>query len=248
MPTALIVDDEPEANWLLARLVQLRGYRTLSAYNGRETLDAVRLERPDILFLDLMLPDTTGYSICESLKSDRQTHDIPVVIVTARLAAENRVLSFRHGAVEFILKPYTPSQIFAILAATASWPATLAALPSTGEIPLLAGDEVAAQAGVGRLWSLLLARTSWEAEEIRALALDLGHWLHHTYTWGRTHQADRLGSLSYAIEPECFSLTFRDDAGWNESSSSGALAGAGRFDEIVPLDGHPGTICRRKLV
>ena len=69
MPTALIVEDEPEANKLLSMLVQLRGYRTDSAFTGGEALEKVDREPPDIVFLDLMLPDINGYEVCQALKA-----------------------------------------------------------------------------------------------------------------------------------------------------------------------------------
>ena len=79
MPSALIVEDEPEANHLLAMLVQLRGYRTDSAYTGGEALEKVREQPPDIVFLDLMLPDMNGYEVCRALKTKKATSLIPIV-------------------------------------------------------------------------------------------------------------------------------------------------------------------------
>lgn len=121
MPTALIVEDEPDANKLLSLLVQLRGYRTESAFTGGEAMEKVGQARPDIIFLDLMLPDANGYDICKALKSHRQTNPIPVVVVTARVAAESRAQSYRVGATEHVPKPYTPDQIFAAMASADSW-------------------------------------------------------------------------------------------------------------------------------
>ena len=115
MPTALIVEDEPEANKLLGMLLRLRGYRTESAFTGKEALQIVEKRQPDIIFLDLMLPDLNGYEICKILKSSRGTSLIPLVIVTARIAAENRIESFCLGADDYIAKPYTPDQIFQAL-------------------------------------------------------------------------------------------------------------------------------------
>ena len=116
MPTALIVEDEPEANRLLARIVQLRGYRTRSAFNGVEAITAIEDEAFDVVFLDLMLPDANGYEICRRIKDRPETRSTPVVIVTARLADENRAQSAQVGADGFIPKPYTPGQIFEALA------------------------------------------------------------------------------------------------------------------------------------
>lgn len=122
MPTALIVEDEPEANRLLARIVQLKGYRTQSAFNGSEALIAVESEAFDVVFLDLMLPDANGYDICRAIKGRPESSHTPVVIVTARLADENRAMSQQVGADGFIPKPYTPGQIFDALASTSSPP------------------------------------------------------------------------------------------------------------------------------
>ncbi len=116
MPLALIVEDEPEANRLLSMIVQLRGYQTRSAFTGSEALSAMEgQERPDVVFLDLMLPDTNGYEVCRLIKARPDTQAIPVVMVTARLAEENMARSEAVGADGFIPKPYTPNQIFEAL-------------------------------------------------------------------------------------------------------------------------------------
>lgn len=120
MPTALIVEDEPEANRLLAMIVQLKGYVTRSAFNGREAMTAIEDETFDVVFLDLMLPDTNGYEICRKIKDRPESSATPVVIVTARLADENRAKSAEVGADGFIPKPYTPGQIFEALAAAST--------------------------------------------------------------------------------------------------------------------------------
>jgi DNA-binding response OmpR family regulator len=127
MPTALIIEDEVEANKLLAMLVQLQGYRTDSAFDGAEALAKVRSHVPDVIFLDLMLPDLDGYDVCRSLKSAGTTSQIPVIIVTARLAAKNRIESFRAGADDFVPKPYTPDEIYQALDQSLSWKRQIAA-------------------------------------------------------------------------------------------------------------------------
>src|SRR5262249_26344966 len=136
MPTALIVEDEPEANKLLAMLVQLRGYQTESALDGASAMDHLRRQMPDVIFLDLMLPDGDGYDICRSLKSSRNTSQVPVIIVTARITDENRIESFRAGADDFIPKPYMPEQIFEALDEARAWTAQLESSRIDGEANL----------------------------------------------------------------------------------------------------------------
>lgn len=116
MPTALIVEDEPEANRLLSRIVQLKGYTTRSAHSGAEAVAAVQSDSFDIVFLDLMLPDMNGYEVCRVIKQHPVARATPVVVVTARLVDENRAKSAEVGADGFIPKPYTPVQIFEALA------------------------------------------------------------------------------------------------------------------------------------
>lgn len=116
MPRVLIVEDEPEANRLLCRLVQLKGCRTESALDGAAALEIALREPPDLIFLDLMLPDVDGLALCRRFKSLADTAKTPVVVVTARLSEENRAQSFAAGADVFISKPYLPDEIFQALA------------------------------------------------------------------------------------------------------------------------------------
>ncbi len=112
MPRVLIVEDEPEANRLLCMLLELKGCLTESAHDGAEALASVERDPPDLIFLDLMLPDVDGLELCRQLKSLGPTAKTPVVVVTARLSDENRAQSFAAGADHFISKPYLPDQIF----------------------------------------------------------------------------------------------------------------------------------------
>src|SRR4051812_13688943 len=159
MPIALIVEDEPEANQLLSMLVQLRGYQTHSAFTGGEALAKVEKVRPDIVFLDLMLPDINGFEVCRALKGNRDTSTIPVVMVTARVAAENRLQGFRAGATDYVPKPYTPDQIFGAMALADAWRARVADGELEGTISLDAAADVAILRDISRLWCLLLERT-----------------------------------------------------------------------------------------
>ena len=76
---------------------------------------------PDVVFLDLMLPDLDGYAVCRALKASGTTSQVPVMIVTARIAAENRIESFHAGADDYVPKPYTPDQIFEALDQSSEW-------------------------------------------------------------------------------------------------------------------------------
>src|SRR5438105_37166 len=170
MPTALIVEDEPEANKLLAMLLQLRGYRTVSAFRGAEALEKIRGHAPDVGFLDLMLPDMDGYDVCRSLRSDGPVSLIPVVIVTARLTAENRIESFGVGADDYIPKPYTPDQVFEALEQAGAWKDQLGLPQVEGQVALDVRDDGETLRRLAQLRRLLQARDGLAPEEIDGLS------------------------------------------------------------------------------
>ena len=101
----LIVDDEERNRKLLDVLLQTEGYQTLSAESGAEALSLAASEEPDLILLDLMMPDMDGFDVTRSLKSNPATSDIPIMIVSALddVAARRRLLA--SGADEFINKP-----------------------------------------------------------------------------------------------------------------------------------------------
>jgi DNA-binding response OmpR family regulator len=244
MPTALIVEDEPEANQLLSMLVQLRGYQTDSAFTGGEALEMVGRVRPDIVFLDLMLPDINGYDVCRALKASRPTCAIPVVMVTARLASENRVQGFRVGATDYVSKPYTPDQIFGAMARADDWRRRLEEGKDQGVIPLDARGDVAPLREISRLRTLLLERTRLSEEAARRLDQVLLDLATRAVEWGSRNGIGLVATLHYHWENEVLVLTLRDESGWFDADSPrrpeglGGLIARGRFAEVNCCEGE----------
>jgi CheY-like chemotaxis protein len=239
MPTALIVEDEVEANKLLAMLVQLQGYKTDSAFTGAEALAKVQTGVPDVIFLDLMLPDVDGYEICRALKRAGTTSQVPVIIVTARVAAKNRIDSFRAGADDYVPKPYTPDQIFRALAESESWKRQLAAPRVEGEVALDDSDEVNALRTLAQLRRLLMARSGLEPDVVEAIDAAVAVIWASVQDWARHHRSEQVATLAYSVTPESMTLTVRDECGWLDSLGQPAqqriattLAG-GPFDEVI---------------
>jgi CheY-like chemotaxis protein len=239
MPTALIVEDEPEANKLLAMLVQLRGYQTESALDGAQAIDHVRNHVPDVIFLDLMLPDVDGYDICRSLKSSGETRGIPVIIVTARVTAENRMESFRAGADDFIPKPYMPDQVFEALERARKTNAEIEGSCVNGEAMLDSRDEGETLRSLSRLRKAVVLRSGLEPGTIEELTRALRAIWANAVEWGNRRRLARVASLEYSLTDECLTLTVRDEDAWLEGRrqlEGGVLAGlasAALFDEIV---------------
>lgn len=214
MPNALIVEDEPEANKLLSMLVQLRGYRTDSAFTGGEALAKIDRDPPDIVFLDLMLPDINGYEVCNALKTRKDTTLIPVVMVTARVAVENRIQSYCTGADHYVPKPYTPDQIFQAMVDADEWRRRVETEGDRGGFPFESRDEGETLRRLAQFRSLLLARTPLGVDSVCRLGEGLRRLASEADTWGQKHGARTVASFSYRVEPGRVEMTLRDTSGW----------------------------------
>lgn len=109
----LVVDDEPEIAELERYHLVQAGHRVSTAGNGWEALDEVRRERPDLILLDLMLPDLDGFGVCEILRREPATATIPVVIVSAWSSGDSRHLGLELGALDYVTKPFSPHELVA---------------------------------------------------------------------------------------------------------------------------------------
>lgn len=109
----LVVDDEEPVRESIAEVLRMGGYEVLVAPGGREALAQVDAERPDVILLDLLMPEMDGYEVCRLLKGDLQTREIPVVILTGFQDARCRDLAMGSGADEFLTKPFSRPELLA---------------------------------------------------------------------------------------------------------------------------------------
>lgn len=111
----LVVEDEKDVRDLLAENLRREGYQVGTARSGRDALAAVRRKRPDLVLLDLMLPDLDGIEVCKQLKYNAETRGIPVVILTAKAEESDVVLGLGVGAEDYIEKPFRMRELIARL-------------------------------------------------------------------------------------------------------------------------------------
>ena len=112
-PTILIVDDEPKNIDYLEQELEGFGYSTISAANGEEALGIVRTNPPSVILLDVMMPVMDGFKTCSILKASDETRFIPVIIMTALDAVEDRVKGIKAGADDFLTKPVDERELLA---------------------------------------------------------------------------------------------------------------------------------------
>jgi len=105
VPKILVIDDQPINVQLLKRKLEREGLSVIAAFNGREGLEKISRDKPDLILLDVMMPDMDGIEICQRLQADEETRAIPVIFITARTTKESKLEGLGVGAVDYITKP-----------------------------------------------------------------------------------------------------------------------------------------------
>ena len=108
----LCIEDEPEMIDLIRLILGRRGFEVIGAAGGEEGLEKIRQEPPDLVLLDLMMPDMDGWEVYQQMKADEKTKDIPVIVVTAKAQSIDKVLGLHIAKVDdYIAKPFSPQDL-----------------------------------------------------------------------------------------------------------------------------------------
>jgi len=113
MPRILVVDDNKETVRAVKVYLERDGFEVFSAFDGESALHALRREHPDLLVLDLMLPDRDGLDITRIVRKDANLRQIPIIMLTARVEDEDRITGLEIGADDYITKPFNPREVVA---------------------------------------------------------------------------------------------------------------------------------------
>jgi len=106
------IEDESEMIDLVRLILNRRGYEIIGANGGRDGLDMVRQQIPDLVLLDLMMPDMDGWDVYQQMKADERTQNIPVIVVTAKAQSIDKVLGLHIAKVDdYISKPFSPQEL-----------------------------------------------------------------------------------------------------------------------------------------
>lgn len=109
----LIIDDSPTVVALLGRMLRQNGYRTMEALSAESGLEMARKERPELVFLDIVLPEMDGFAALRRLRHDPDTKAVPVIMISGNIQATEQFYAQRIGADDFMKKPFTREELFA---------------------------------------------------------------------------------------------------------------------------------------
>lgn len=109
----VLIEDEPDIAEVIEYNLSREGYKVFLAYNGLEGLETVKRERPDVVLLDLMLPELDGIEICRRIRENPMTRSLPIIMVTAKGEESDVVLGLELGADDYVTKPFSPRELVA---------------------------------------------------------------------------------------------------------------------------------------
>ncbi len=188
----LIVEDEADIRDLLAFHLEREGYQVSKSRTGPDALRQVRTSPPDLVLLDLMLPEVDGLEVCRRLRQDPRTASLPIVMLTAKSEEVDRILGLELGADDYIVKPFSPKEVVARVRAVlrrSRAPADAAPIVA-GPLTIDLGRHAVTLAGVP------IELTPKEFDLLRALAEARGRVL------SREFLLDRVWGYSAASEIE----------------------------------------------
>ena len=111
--TILIVEDEKDISEMVKYNLEKEGYRTLTAYDGIAAISEAKKKNPDLIILDLMLPDMDGLEVCKSIKNNDLTSGIAVIMLTAKAQETDKIIGLELGADDYVTKPFSPRELMA---------------------------------------------------------------------------------------------------------------------------------------
>jgi two-component system phosphate regulon response regulator PhoB len=183
-PRVLIVEDEPDIRALLAFHLEREGFAVARSGSGADAVRQVRASPPDLVLLDLMLPEMDGLDVCRRLRQDPATAGVPIVMITARGEEVDRVLGLELGADDYIVKPFSPKEMVARVRAVLR-----RARPAEGAAPLSVGGlSIDVARRTVRAGAAAVALTLKEFDLLRALVEARGRVLTREFllerVWG----------------------------------------------------------------
>src|SRR5512136_3099086 len=148
----LIVDDDLDTLRLVGLMLQHQGYRINAASSGIQAISFSQTDRPDLILLDIMMPEMDGYEVARKLRSDPNTSNIPIIMFTAKSQVDDKVAGYEAGADDYLTKPTQPRELFAhvkAVLARGKKPSTAVPPPSQSHVRGYVTGVMAVKGGLG---------------------------------------------------------------------------------------------------
>jgi DNA-binding response OmpR family regulator len=207
---ALVVEDEQDTGTLLAEHLRRWGFEPTVLADGKPAVAWVREHMPDLILLDLLLPGVDGFTICENLKLDRQTNLIPIIMITALMAPEDKVRGLQVGANHYLTKPFTGADLNKAIQDAFAWREDLQRRGTEGEVHFQFQSDTAYLDELNHLLGSLFLFSGLPQNQVKQLTTAVRELGTNAIEWGHRKQKERIVTVVYRIDPEKVTITIRD--------------------------------------
>jgi CheY-like chemotaxis protein/anti-sigma regulatory factor (Ser/Thr protein kinase) len=207
---ALIIDDELDLGQLLAEHLRRWGYEPTVLTEGKNAVEWVRRNRPDLILLDLMLPDVDGYTICETLKLERDTNGIPIVMTTALSGHEDRVRGLTVGADRYLTKPFTADELNEAIQDAVHWQDEIRVHGTEGGVRFHLQSDTKYLEELNHLLGSLFLFSGLTPQQIKQLTTAVRELGTNAIEWGHQKDVDRIVTIDYRIDPRKVTIDIKD--------------------------------------
>lgn len=207
---ALVVEDEQDTGTLLCEILRHKGFEPTHLMEGKPAIPWTRQHRPDLILLDLMLPDADGYEICEDLKLDKETNLIPTIMVTALGAHKDKVHGLKVGANSYLTKPFTVDQLTKAIDEVFAWKAEIQRRGTDGEVHFQLQSDTKYLEELNDLLAALFLFSGLTQQQVRQLTMAVRELGSNAIEWGHRKQVDQIVTVTYRIDPEKITIFIRD--------------------------------------
>lgn len=207
---ALVVEDEKELGELLGEHLRRWGYVPTVLNEGKAAVSWVRENQPCLILLDLLLPDLDGFSICETLKLERETNLIPIIMVTALSGQEDKVKGLQVGANRYLTKPFTADDLHREIQEAIAWLEDLRRRGTEGEIRFQLQSDTQALDELNHLLGSLFLFSGLTQAQVKQLTTAVRELGTNAIEWGHQKQIDRIVTVDYRIDPEKVAIVIKD--------------------------------------
>ncbi|MCI0639744.1 MAG: response regulator [Gemmataceae bacterium] len=207
---ALVVEDEKELGQLLGEHLKRWGYEPTVLNEGKPAVPWVRHNQPALILLDLLLPDIDGFSICETLKLDRDTNLIPVIMVTALSGDEDRFKGLQVGANRYLTKPFTADELHRAIDDAFAWQEDLKRNGAEGEIRFKLQSDTQFLEELNHLLGSLFLFSGLSETQVKQITTAVRELGTNAIEWGHQKQVERIVTVDYRIDAQKVTIIIKD--------------------------------------
>lgn len=207
---ALVVEDEKELALLLAEHLRRWGFDPAVMHEGKSVVSWVTQHQPAVILLDLMLPDADGFTICETLKLDRETNLIPVIMVTALSGQEERIKGLQVGANRYVTKPFSADELHKAIQDAIAWQDDLKRNGTEGEIQFKLLSDTQHLDELNHLLGSLFLFSGLNQQQVKQLTTAVRELGTNAIEWGHQKQSHRVVTVDYRIDPQKITISIKD--------------------------------------